>query len=202
MLNPKSNLVRLIRRTQTLISIILFFIVLIFCWKTTGLELEKIQLSFWGSSDLHFGWLWNSIIVVLSISILANNILFVKKHIRLRKKTISYVMFSFVALCLMMVGIFNLDYGVLHDLPAWSYFFMYPLSIFFMAYLNRKFLLYKEWSTHLMFSIVMILVPTTFMTMFEGLAIPEILHSIIVSIWNLYTAFKRFDVSFKNKLIE
>lgn len=197
MLNPKANLVRLIRRTQTLVSIILFFITMVFCWKTTGLELEKIQLSFWGSNELRFGWVWNSIIITLSLSILANNILFIKRHVRLRRKNISYIMFSFVALCLMMLGIFNLDYGVLHDLPAWLYFFMYPLSIFVMAYLNRKFLLYREWFTHLIFSIILIIVPITFITMFEGLAIPEILHSVIVSIWNIYTAFKRFDVNLK-----
>jgi hypothetical membrane protein len=197
MSKQKSNLVRLVRRTQTLISIILFFIILIFCWKTTGLELNKIQLSFWGSSDLRFGWLWNSIIVLLSISILVNNILFVKKHVRLRIKTISYIMFSFVALCLMMVGIFNLDYGALHDVSAWLYFFAYPFSIFIMAYLNRKFLLYEEWFTHLILSIIMIILPMSFITMFDGLAIPEILHSIIVSIWNIYTAFKRFDIGFK-----
>jgi hypothetical membrane protein len=170
---------------------------MVFCWKTAGLELEKIQMSFWGSSEMRFGWVWNSIIITLSLSILANNILFIKRHIRLRKKNISYIMFSFVAMCLMMLGIFNLDYGMLHDLPAWLYFFMYPLSIFVMAYLNRKFLLYREWFTHLIFSIILIIVPITFITMFEGLAIPEILHSVIVSIWNIYTAFKRFDIGFK-----
>mgnify|MGYP003632930192 FL=1 len=170
---------------------------MVFCWKTTGLELEKIQLSFWGSNEMRFGWVWNSILILLSVSILANNILFVKRHVRLRRKNISYIMFSFVALCLMMLGIFNLDYGALHDLPAWLYFFMYPLSIFVMAYLNRKFLLYKEWFTHLIFSIIMIIVPISFIAMFEGLAIPEILHSIIVSIWNIYAAFKRFDVNLK-----
>ena len=197
MLNPKTNLVRLIRRTQTIISIMLFFMVLIFCWHTNGLELEKIQLSFWGSDELRFGWLWNSIIILLSISILVNNLLFIKKHVRLRKKNVSYIMFSFVAICLMMLGIFNLDYGILHDLPAWLYFFVYPLSIFVMAYLNRKFLLYREWFTHLIFSIIMIIVPIFFVTMFEGLAIPEILHSVIVSVWNIYVAFKRFDISLK-----
>ena len=171
--------------------------VLIFCWHTNGLELEKIQLSFWGSDELRFGWLWNSIIILLSVSILVNNLLFVKKHVRLREKNVPYIMFSFVAMCLMMLGIFNLDYGVLHDLPAWVYFFAYPLSIFVMAYLNRKFLLYREWFTHLIFSIIMIIVPIFFVTMFEGLAIPEILHSVIVSIWNIYVAFKRFDISLK-----
>jgi hypothetical membrane protein len=48
-----------------------------------------------------------------------------------------------------------------------------------------------------MFSMIMIIVPLSFITMFEGLAIPEILHSVIVSIWNVYTAFKRFDVGLK-----
>lgn len=191
----KSDLVRIIRRTQTTISIILFFIVLGFCWKVTGLNLKEIQISYWGDSDLKYGWLWNSIIILLSVSIFFNNILFIKKHTRLKEKNVSYILFSFVAFCLFLVGVFNLEYGLLHNLPAWLYFFVYPFSIFTMSYLNRKYLLYKEWFTHLIFSVTMMVLPLIFVTTFNGLAIPEIIHSVIVCLWNIHTAFKRFDVN-------
>jgi hypothetical membrane protein len=190
----KSDLVRIIRRTQTIISIILFFIVLVFCWEVTGLDVKSIQLSHWGGSNMEYGWLWNSIVVLLSISIFFNNILFIKKHTRLKKKNVPYILFSFVAISLFFVGAFSLDYGLLHDIPAWFYFFTYPLSIFVMAYLNRDSLLYKEWFTHLIFSITMILLPLMFISFFDGLAVSEIAHSIIVSVWNIHTAFKRFDI--------
>jgi hypothetical membrane protein len=191
----KSDLVRIIRRTQTIISIILFFIVLVFCWEVTGLDVKKIQLSYWGGSDMKYGWMWNSIVVLLSLSIFFNNILFIKKHTRLKKKNVPYILFSFVAISLFFVGTFSLDYGLLHDIPAWFYFFTYPLSIFVMAYLNRDSLLYKEWFTHLIFSITMILLPLMFISFFDGLAVSEIAHSIIVSVWNIHTAFKRFDIT-------
>jgi hypothetical membrane protein len=191
----KSDLVRIIRRTQTIISIILFFIVLVFCWEVTGLDVKSIQLSHWGGSNMEYGWLWNSIVILLSVSIFFNNILFIKKHTRLKKKNVPYILFSFVAISLFFVGTFSLDYGLLHDIPAWFYFFTYPLSIFVMAYLNRDSLLYKEWFTHLIFSITMILLPLMFISFFDGLAVSEIAHSIIVSVWNIHTAFKRFDIT-------
>ncbi len=193
-MSNKSDLVSIIRRTQTIVSILLFFIVMFFCWKVTDLELDKIQLSYWGDPEMEYGWLWNSIIVFLSISILINNIFFIKKHSRLSRKTIPYICFTIVASCLFLLGIFHVGYDALHDVPAWIYFFAYPLSIFIMAYLNRKTLLYREWFTHLIFSIVMIIIPLMSITVAEGLGIAEIVHSVIVSAWNIHVAFKRFDI--------
>jgi hypothetical membrane protein len=193
-MSQKQDLISLIRKTQTIISILLFFIITLFCWKVTGLEVSEIQVSYWGSKNMTYGWLWNGIIILLSLSILFNNILFIKNHDRIKNKKIPYLLFSFVALNLLMVGVFNIEYGVLHDLPAWIYFFSYPLTIFIMAYINRTSLLYKEWFTHLIFSVVMILLPLSTVTLFGGLAIPEILHSFVVSMWNIHIAFKRFDI--------
>lgn len=194
-MSNKSDLVRLIRRTQTIVSVTLFLFTMLFCWQATGLELSKIQLSYWGASDMKYGWLWNSIIVLLSISIAINNILFVKRHSRLKHKTIPYILFSSVSFCLLLVGLFNLEYDLLHDIPAWIYFFLYPLSIFIMAYLNRKILHYKEWFTHLIFSIVMIVMPLMCLTITEGFGLAEIVHSLVVISWNIHTAFKRFDIT-------
>lgn len=193
-MSNKSDLVSIIRRTQTIVSVTLFLFTMLFCWQATDLELSKIQLSYWGGSDMKYGWLWNSIIVLLSISIAINNILFVKRHTRLKYKTIPYILFSIVSVSLLLVGLFNLEYDLLHDIPAWIYFFLYPLTIFTMAYLNRKILKYKEWFTHLIFSIVMIVAPLMCLTITEGFGLAEVVHSLIVIAWNVHTAFKRFDI--------
>ena len=170
---------------------------MLFCWQSTGLKLTEIQISYWGSSTMEYGWLWNSIIVLLSISTAINNIIFVKRHTRLKYKTIPYILFSLVSFCLLLVGSFNLEHNLLHDIPAWIYFFLYPLSIFTMAYLNRGTLHYKEWFTHLIFSIIMIVTPLMCLSFTEGLGLSEIVHSLIVISWNVHTAFKRFDINLK-----
>lgn len=195
-MSNKSDLVRLIRRTQTTVSIIMFFIVMAFCWSVADYNINEIQLSYWGNVDkFEYGWLWNSIIVLLSLSIFFNNIFFIKNHSRITYKFIPYISFSIVAVSLFLVGVFNINYGLLHDIPAWFYFFSYPLSIFMMSHLNRKILLYKEWFTHLIFSIVMIVLPLVLLGFFPGFGISEIIHSIVVCVWNIHVAFKRFDIT-------
>jgi len=194
-MSTKSNLVSLIRKTQTIVSVLLFFIVMGFCWQITDYKLSEVQISHWGANGVAYSWLWNSIIVTLSMSILFNNIIFIKKHSRLKQKVIPYISFSIVAFSLFIVGIFNIDHELIHDSSAWFYFFSYPLSIFIMAYLNRKSLLYNEWFTHLIFSIVMITVPLILLSFFEGYGISEIVHSLVVCVWNIHVAFKRFDIN-------
>lgn len=188
----KDTLVRTIRRLQTVISILLFFIIFIFCWDVTGFDLKEIQLSAWGGIDSPTNDLWNSIIVLLSLSILSNTFLFIKKHVRMKNKIIPYLSFGFVSLCLFLVGVFPLDYKPIHNLAAFTYFFSFPFAIFLMAYVNRATLLYKEWFIHLIFSLCMIIFPLSAISLFTGMGISETIHIIIVCTWNLYIAFKRF----------
>jgi hypothetical membrane protein len=190
-MTSKPELLNLLRKTQTITSIVIFFIVLFFCWSFNSFNIEEIQISYWGGSDLEYGWLWNGVIILLSISVFFNNIFFIKNHNRIKKKLIPYILFSFVAICLFFIGVFNLEKGLLHNIPAYFYFFTYPLTIFITAFLNRGDLLYKEWYFHLMTSMVMIIIPLLFINFFSGLAIPEITHSIIVSVWNIIITFKK-----------
>lgn len=191
-MSQKSDLVTLIRKTQTSISVLLFFIVFLFFWVVTDFKLQEIQLSYWGGSDVKYNWLWNSIIILLSITTFFNNILFVKRHHRLKFKNSSYLLFSIVSLSLFFVGFFNLEHHIIHNISAYTYFFLYPLTIFLMSYFNRSYLSYKEWLFHFIFSMVMIIIPLSFITIFKGLAISEIIHSIIVCFWNIIIAFKIF----------
>lgn len=192
-MSRKSDLVDIIRKLQTVISILLFFVVFAFCWGMTDFEIDEIQLSAWGSESSPITYtVWNSVIVLLSVSIFVNVFYFIKKHIRLKEKKIPYILFGFVSFCLFMVGFFSVDYRLVHNLAAWSYFFLFPLAVFIMAYVNRETLLYREWFTHLLFSIIMIVLPLTFINFFNGMAIPETLHTLTVCVWNIYVAFKNF----------
>jgi hypothetical membrane protein len=192
-MSRKSDLVDTIRKLQTVISILIFFLVFAFCWSATDFKIDEIQLSAWGSESSPITYnIWNSVIVLLSVSIMINVSYFIHKHVRLKQKKIPYIFFGFVSLCLSLVGFFSVDYKVIHNLAAWSYFFLFPLAIFTMAYINRESLLYREWFTHLLFSIIMIVLPLTVINLFEGMAIPETLHTITVCVWNIYVAFKNF----------
>jgi len=192
-MSKKNDLVRIIRRLQTVVSIMLFFVVFLFCWDVTGFNIKEIQLSVWGGGEnVKTNDIWNTIIILLSLSIFFNTMLFVKKHVRLKVKIIPYILFTFVSLSLLLVGIFNVDQKPIHNIAAFSYFFSYPLAVFLMAYLNRKTLLYREWFTHLVFSVTMIILPLSAINMFEGMGVSEIIHIVIVCLWNVYAAFKRF----------
>ena len=65
----REDLVRLIRRSQTFISIMLFFGVFFFSWNVTGFELTEIQLSKWGETGSVVESVWNGVVCLLSISI-------------------------------------------------------------------------------------------------------------------------------------
>ena len=192
MSTQKEDLIHVIRKLQTVISIVIFFIIFFFCWGVTEFKLVDIQLSHWGGKGVGVSWVWNSVIVLLSLSTFFNSFIFVKNNHRIKKKTISHLLFGFVSLCLFFVGFFSVDYKIIHNIAAYLFFFMYPLSIFVMTYLNRSSLLYKEWFTHLIISIIMVIFPLIFISLFNGMAIAEISHVIIVCYWNLYIVFKNF----------
>ena len=192
MSTQKEDLINVIRKLQTVISIVIFFIIFFLCWGVTEFKLVDIQLSHWGRKSVGVSWVWNSVIILLSLSTFFNSFIFVKKNQRIKNKNVSHILFGLVSFLLFLVGFFSVDYKIIHNIFAYLFFFMYPLSIFVMSYLNRSSLLYKEWFTHLLISIIMVIVPLIFISMFNGMAIAEISHVMIVCYWNLYIVFKNF----------
>lgn len=184
-MKSRKDLIRMFRRSQAFISILLFTIISLFFWNFTGFNLSDIQLSHWGSSKVEGSWLWNSSIVILSISIFINSYYYISDNNRIKNKKIPYLLFSFISICLFIVGVFNVDYRIIHNVAAWLYFFCYPLFIFIFTYLNRANLKYKEWQSNLIISTSMIILPMIAINMFSGFAIPEIIHVILVIIWNI-----------------
>lgn len=188
-MKTRKDLLRMIRRSQTLISIILFFSVFLFCWKVTSFEITEIQLSKWGA-DSSTSILWNSIICLLSVSIFINSVFYINNNARIKKKRLSYFLFGFISLCLFLVGIFNINYELIHNLAAYLYFFAYPLVIFLFTYINRKSLKYSDWIKDISISVSMIIIPLIFIAIFNGMAIAEIVHTLLVCTWNIKLALK------------
>jgi hypothetical protein len=189
----KEELILRFRKAQTLISVLLFFIVTLFFLTVSEEKISDIQISHWGTSGT-FGWIFNYTLMILSISIFINTFFYIKNHNRIQKKIKEYIIFLIISLCLFFTGFFDVDnHKLLHNIFAFSYFFVYPFSIFLLAYNNRKNILYKEWVFHLSTSLAMIIMPLSLLTFFDGMGIGEIVHSIIVSFWNL-----RINFNFKN----
>ena len=188
-MRTKRDLLELIRKSQTFISIILFFFVFIFCWQVTDFEITDIQLSKWGESGLTAP-IWNSIVCLLSVSIFINSMLYIKNSHRVKRKTLSYALFGFISLCLFLVGLFNVNYSFIHNLSAYLYFFTYPLAIFIFTYINRATLQYKDWIRDLSISIMMIILPLIFIALFKGMALAETVHTALVITWNIKLALK------------
>lgn len=187
-MSTRKELLRVIRRSQTFISILLFIIVFLFCWQVTDFQLSEIQLSKWGESGITAP-VWNGIICLLSISIFVNSYLYIKHTPRIKQKNISYVLFGFIAFCLFIVGVFNVNYNIIHNIAAYLYFFTYPLVIFIFTYLHRKTLQYKDWVKDITISISMIILPLIFVALFNGMAWAEIAHVALSIVWNIKLAF-------------
>lgn len=173
------------RRIQTLFSVALFLCVFALCWYTTRFSIVDIQLSSWGVSE--FGWIWNSCLIFLAVSIYINVFYFIKHHTRLNSlyKRFLNIFFLLISIFLFVTGILDLNWN-LHYITAYLYFFAYPLVVFLLAHLNRKSLQYREWQIHTLFSVCMIVLPLMSIKFFPGMAIPETIHSIIVIGWNLW----------------
>ena len=183
----RERVIKLIRRSQTYISITLFMIVFFICWKFTNLDIREIQLSNWGKS----GWIamiWNSAVCLFSISIFANSFLYLKNNSRIKYRKKFYFLFGFLSMCLFSVGVFNIDYMTIHNVSAGLYFFLYPLTIFIFAYLNRKYMQYSDWLQKVVISTSMAVFPIILMSMFHGMAIAEIAHTFLVILYNIKIA--------------
>ncbi len=186
-MGTRRNLLKIIRRLQTFISIILFISVFLFCWGVTNFELSDIQLSKWGESGFTAP-IWNSIVCLLAISIFINSYLYIKHTPRIKHKTISYLLFAFISLCLFIIGFYDMNHRFIHNFAAYLYFFAYPLIIFIFTYVHRKTLHYSDWIKDIFISISMIIIPLIFVYLFKGMAFAETAHIILVIFWNIKIA--------------
>ena len=183
----RERLIKLVRRFQTYISIFIFLTVFFVCWRFANLDIREIELSNWGKSGW-IGRIWNSAVCLFAISIFVNSFLYLKNNTRIKYKKKFYFLFGFLSTCLFTVGFFNMDHVMIHNVSAGLYFFLYPLTIFMFAYLNRKYMLYSDWLQKVIISTSMALLPIMFIHMFHGMAIAEIVHTFLVILYNIKIA--------------
>ena len=184
----REKMISMIRRSQTYISVLLFTFVFIFCWKTTNLDITKIELSKWGQSGF-VSIIWNSAVLIFSLSIAVNSWLYMRGHKRLKHRSKFYILFAFLPMALAVVGLFDaFSHPYIHSVAAGLYFFVYPLTIFLFAHFNRKNMQYLQWTTHITLAVLMAIAPISFMLLFKGMAIAETVHTLLVIIYNVMIA--------------
>ena len=105
-MSSREELIRVVRRTQTFISILLFFIVFFICWKFTKFDITQVQISIWGRSGF-LGRVWNTAVCTFAISIFINSVLYLRNNLRVRYKNIFYLLFTFVFLLIFRKFEFN-----------------------------------------------------------------------------------------------
>ena len=172
------------RRVQTITSVAIFIAVFFFCWYVTKFKILDIQLSYWGVEN-KINWIWNTCLVILSISMAFNTFNYIEEHPRAQFKKTTQKLFILVCFSLFMTGIINMKHEI-HNITAFFYFFAYPMAIFAFAHLNRKLLKYREWLIHVSVSVSMVVLSLVFIKMFHGMAVTEIIHGSIVMGWNLW----------------
>ena len=184
----RERMIRLIRRSQTYISVLLFAFVFFFCWKTTNLDITKIELSKWGQSGF-IALLWNGAVLLFSLSFAVNSWLYMRVHKRLKHRKKFYLLFACLPMALAVVGLFDaFSHPYIHSIAAGLYFFVYPLAVFLFAHFNRKKMHYSQWTIHITLAVLMAIAPISFMLMFKGKAIAETIHTLLVIAYNVMIA--------------
>jgi hypothetical membrane protein len=183
-MRSREQLIKIVRRSQTYVSIILFVLVFFVCWKFAKLDIREIQLSYWGKSGW-IGFIWNSAVCIFSISIFFNSYLYLSNNNRIKNRRVFYWLFGVVSISLFLVGFFNMDHRMIHNISAGIYFLLYPLTIFIFSYFNRKYMTYTDWLQTVCISVSMTIFPIVMINLFHGMAIAEIVHAILVILYNI-----------------
>ena len=113
-MSSREELIRIVRKAQTWISILLFLGVSLISWKFTNFDIRDIELSRWGKNGW-IGRIWNTAVCTFAISIFINSFFYLKKNNRVKYKKIFYWLFGFLSICLFSVGFFNMNWGVVHN---------------------------------------------------------------------------------------
>ena len=95
----------------------MFFLVVIMCWISTDFSITEIQLSYWSNVE-GLSMMWNGILIILGLSTWLNQWIWIRRHRRLTNKIFPKIGFSAVSLFLILTGMFNIDFKVLHNIFA------------------------------------------------------------------------------------
>ena len=172
---------------SALITILVLFATLLspwFSWEQNALSdlgVGEVALIF--NVAVFFGGLLN---LIFSIG--------VKEYLEKTKKSFFGVAFLMIAsISLTLVGIFTIDFPIIHALVALSFFLLSPLALLLIG-LNFKDNQTKNLSITLgslsLAAILLLPIALIVLPIQAGFAIPEIIHSIILGIWTIIIATK------------
>lgn len=136
--------IKVFRAIQTLITLMLFLVTFFLVWKTSSVNLEMFQLSYWGKGQ-PLSSIWNFSICLIAISGFFNVYHYISDHPKFIRRGIFIGGFAMSYIFLFLVGLFDLTHPI-HTPAAIGYFLFYPLCIFALAFFNRKRMKINEWS--------------------------------------------------------
>jgi hypothetical membrane protein len=179
--------IKVFRKIQTVITLCLFTITFFLVWKTSDVDLAMFQLSYWGKGQ-PLSLAWNFSICIMALSGFFNVFHYITDHPRFLRREIFIAGFATSYLFLFLSGIFDLSHPV-HTPAALGYFLMYPLCIFSLAYFNRRRMKFTEWAINTVFATAMVILPLSFLKVFTGMALSEIIHIVLVFLWNIWLLY-------------
>lgn len=184
------------KKTHATISIVIFTALICFClFSAPSLSLTTISLSKFGVST-GINYIWNIGLFIMGIilysSVLKNIYLYHKDHIINNRLTLS---FTIGTVMLLLTALIDMSYPI-HNITAVLYFIGYTFSIFLFGYklLESDF---RMGMTSIIMSICSMIIPVVTLFIFPGLAIPEIIHTIFIFLWDITLTF---DIEYKNLL--
>lgn len=177
-------------------SLIIFTFLVTYCLMSLPeFNLSDISLSRFGISEGTY-LVWNIGLfilgVVLYLSVMRNVYLYHKDKIINKRLT---VLFAVSTVMLLFTAIVDMRFSI-HNILAILYFVGYTLSIFLFGYklLESDF---RMGMTSICVAIASMIVPILSLFVFPGLAIPEIVHTLFIFLWDLTLTF---DIEYKNLL--
>lgn len=186
-----------IRKWHSVVSSIIFFLLLGFCSWAVNLKITNISLSEFGIQK-ETSIIWNGILCLMSVLLYLESIKNIINHIKESSKYL-YVLFTLSSVCLFLTGLIDMSHLIFHNSFAVLYFIGYSSSVFLFG----KHLLHNNFRmgiSSIVISILSIIIPMYLVYAFPGLAIPEIAHTIFVFSWIIIMSWENEYKNFLKKI--
>ncbi len=188
-----------LRRIHSVISIFLFIFVLSFCsFVANDLELSEISLSTYGI-DSKTNLIWNITLFIIGILLYLDVLKNMFKHYPVEKShSFLYRIFTFSSICLLLTAVIPMTYDF-HNYTAIAYFLGFTISIFLFGYKLLK-VDFRIGVTSIVLAFLSAFIPTLLVLIINGLAIPEIVHTIFILLWVIMLSYDTEYKTFLKKI--
>lgn len=176
-----------IKKWHSIISSFIFFSVLIFCSFIVKDNIFEISLSHFGVNS-KTSTLWNGFLFLIGLLLWAESIKNLHYYFNPIPK-ILYFMFSISSIFLLITAVVDMSNLMVHNVSAVLYFLGFTISIFLFGRLLIP-TNFRIGITSITISILSVINPLILVYLIPGLAIPEIVHTIIIFIWMLVMSWE------------